>query len=160
MKKFTAKHHERLRVLADMDEEDLTEAQYRELQDLNEAWEREQLEARFNPACCDAMRRTRAIVYDVDIYHDEPSSWRLRLAPAHSLNTAKVPSPTFCPFCGSRVPHVVSKSEPPTPLMVCTDGGYYCDTCEKRLIACLCWHPEAAFEVGTEPTIRTGPTGH
>lgn len=51
----------------------------------------------------------------------------------------------FCPFCGAKLPAVRLKATPPSPL--CKPGMDYCETCGERMMTCLCYPPEAAYEV-------------
>jgi len=52
-----------------------------------------------------------------------------------------------CPFCGTRLPEVELKSlRMPQKICVITDGGYYCDTCNKRLDSCRCYPSEAKYK--------------
>ena len=52
----------------------------------------------------------------------------------------------FCPFCGTKVPPVRLRKDPPKKICVILDGGYYCATCEERLQACNCHLPERMWE--------------
>ena len=56
----------------------------------------------------------------------------------------------FCPHCGCPLPEV-RKSALKIPVTVCTDGGYYCNTCGETLDDCMCYPPELAWEVVKEP---------
>lgn len=158
---FTDEHHARLRHLASRDEDDLMEEEFDELENLRVAWYRTCEDAQPTPQCCADSRAHLAIVFVVDVYdeHDSRPAWRLRLASPRSFENGRPPVPTFCPFCGTRLPTMTKKAVPPAPLMVCTDGGNHCDTCEERLSSCTCWPPETAYEANPNPTIRTGPTG-
>lgn len=51
-----------------------------------------------------------------------------------------IPIVRFCPYCGQKLPKMVLKKAPPQNSHLCTvtDGGYYCDTCNERLDACIC----------------------
>lgn len=51
----------------------------------------------------------------------------------------------FCPFCGTKLPEVRLKATPPSPL--CKPGMDYCGTCNERMMNCLCYPIEAAYEV-------------
>lgn len=51
-----------------------------------------------------------------------------------------------CPFCATPVAAVRLRTQPPRRICVVIDGGYYCDTCARRLIACRCAPPEQLWE--------------
>ena len=53
----------------------------------------------------------------------------------------------FCPYCGTKMPKVRRKANPPTPVYSDADGGYYCGTCDERNRSCNCWPRTALFEV-------------
>ena len=54
---------------------------------------------------------------------------------------------SYCPFCGQHLPNITKCLIPPKkPIATCSDGGYYCDTCKKRLIECKCLRPEKAWD--------------
>lgn len=52
----------------------------------------------------------------------------------------------FCPHCGMKLPEIVKKTNPPKKIRVISDGGYYCDTCGKRLMLCECHRQEEMWE--------------
>lgn len=56
---------------------------------------------------------------------------------------------TKCPFCQSSMPELILKENPPSPMQKISDGGYYCDTCEERLLCCRCHMAESKYEVKT-----------
>lgn len=65
----------------------------------------------------------------------------------------------WCPCCGSHLPAVRMKSVQSPSLCVCTDGGYYCDTCNERLDCCWCDPIESAYElVPAAALASTAPT--
>ena len=53
---------------------------------------------------------------------------------------------TYCPFCGTKVPGVRLRRNPPEKICVILDGGYYCATCEERLDSCDCDLPKQLWE--------------
>jgi hypothetical protein len=53
---------------------------------------------------------------------------------------------SFCPFCGTKVPGVRLRKNPPKKICVILDGGYYCATCEERLDSCDCALPARMWE--------------
>jgi hypothetical protein len=63
--------------------------------------------------------------------------------------------PKFCPYCGTTLPEIRPRAKPYKNVCKVTDGGYYCDTCEERLMGCKCHPPECAWEVvGDEESIK------
>jgi len=52
---------------------------------------------------------------------------------------------TFCPHCSKRLPDV-ERRETDQPICDTTDGGFYCNTCQKKLIECECYPPEYAWK--------------
>lgn len=57
-----------------------------------------------------------------------------------------------CPFCGTPVPEI-EKLTVDVPICTVTDGGYYCDTCSKRLNECKCYPPEWPWKVKFVPAL-------
>jgi len=53
---------------------------------------------------------------------------------------------SFCPSCGTKMPGIRLKAIQPKKVSIVTDGGYYCDTCGERLIACGCKQPSEMWE--------------
>lgn len=76
---------------------------------------------------------------DTTVYHSRDRGYEESKSPVK-----------FCPYCGTKMPEIRLKDSPPVPIREITDGGYYCDTCEERLIGCGCWPTEAKFEVVKE----------
>jgi hypothetical protein len=52
----------------------------------------------------------------------------------------------FCPHCATPVPEI-KKRVTEEKICVVIDGGYYCNTCKKRLNECECCPPEYAWEI-------------
>ena len=124
------------------------------------------------PVCCEAARLDPASVFYVSM-HDEDGRavegrWELKthekliglregavrarmaLEGRHADRIFTLPpEPKFCPYCGMPLPKMRRKN--PVPENICRAGdGYYCETCEERLDACLCDPPEAAFEFASD----------
>lgn len=104
------------------------------------------------PKCCEAMQQNPVVYLAVPMPPNEtgePQWWALS---AHEENEREWPAPGvklivhFCPYCGVRLPGVKKKARPGR-VTSCTDGGYYCATCDERLIVCRCKPPAAAYEV-------------
>jgi hypothetical protein len=51
----------------------------------------------------------------------------------------------FCPHCSRPVPEI-KRRKTTRKIRSITDGGYYCDTCGERIMACQCYAPEYAWE--------------
>lgn len=95
------------------------------------------------PNCCDAMKKHRSIYLMMpDGYFEgdlsKPPVWMTGGFDEGGMR--KSAPANFCPFCGEPVPEIewVDRKQ-----KVCkvTDGGYYCDTCGKRLMECRCLPP-------------------
>ena len=56
----------------------------------------------------------------------------------------------FCPHCAKPLPNIVKKDNPPKRVRRITDGGYYCNTCDDRLISCMCLSPIYCWEINEE----------
>lgn len=104
------------------------------------------------PDCCDKIQQDNEMHHgplvhlDVDysfLPSDNPKQKTPR-APRWLMGGAGI---KHCPFCGTKLPKVEVDTDPPQPLCVVTDGGYYCDTCKERLNACECNHPAAAYRI-------------
>lgn len=97
---------------------------------------------RITPTCCDKVQKAKSVYMALeDSYNtDSPPAWYvLAIDPETELH--KRVKVEFCPHCSRSLPPIV-----PNPnaheLKICSikDGGYYCDTCKKRLMSCSC-HP-------------------
>lgn len=67
------------------------------------------------------------------------------------------PNPKFCPYCATPLPLVRKREVLVEPIMRCSDGGYYCDTCHERLNCCTCNDYRTAWEVVPPETDQGGP---
>lgn len=114
------------------------------------------LEKWVTPGCCAAAEERVAVClafWDTDF--DEAPSWGLRLALAVRDYNFSRELPLFCPYCGKKLPEIEKDPAPVAPLCVITDGGYYCDTCEERLMNCQCYPPEFAWRVKPMVLVRS-----
>lgn len=73
--------------------------------------------------------------------------------------------PTFCPYCGTKLPDIERRpaEDLPGPVHVPQADGDYCATCEERSGACECWWPSVAWRTVGEPnrvTHRLDPHGN
>lgn len=126
-----------------------------------------------HPDCCDEMRLHQSVrllisdgFYDGD--NDTPPKWYVKgyipfdkvlewhdkteeVKPAEPdcpLTEVNVEA-KFCPYCAAPVPEI-ERIKVEKPVCKCTDGGYYCDACGKRLNECQClppmneWRPKRA----------------
>ena len=99
--------------------------------------------------CCAKAKRFRTVILSYGtqskaIYHlgDFDGSlkpkWCVRTFPQLAPeNFSEIVEVDFCPHCGTPVP----EREPRvTDKKICrySDGGYYCDTCKKRMMSCTC----------------------
>lgn len=118
------------------------------------------------PTCCAAIQKYPAIVAGDDGSSENTDEcgarWYVRIAMPSSRGTLlgyeeweeypfRAPEPTHCPFCGTALPKLVLKDDPPRTERV-TDGGYYCDTCKGRCTwECRCLPVVARFRVEETP---------
>lgn len=115
-------------------------------------------EVYLTPECCKPVQNFVAIYlkfpWGSEDGDDSSPEWELRLehleaAPGYGGDyTRRGPAkPLFCPYCGTKLPEIEINPKPPKPLAVITDGGYYCATCEERLMSCECFAPEFAWRI-------------
>lgn len=103
---------------------------------------------RVTPRCCDAVEKHKAVflVMPDSWFNGDtktPPSWCIASKhPEYQSDT--VTDVSHCPFCGQYLPKIIPVI-PERPVCTCTDGGYYCDTCHERLIACRCLQPNKAW---------------
>lgn len=121
-----------------------------------------QLKAVPLPRCCQNAVDYPAVTLALDSYNDTDNAtakWHIMLSSSFTTEYTtsrglkwldNKPEPKFCPYCGTELPTLRRKAKLPKKICRITDGGYYCDTCEKRLMSCKCLPPEAAFEEDDE----------
>jgi hypothetical protein len=104
------------------------------------------------PKCCERAQKEKAVYlrvkdgyYGNNINRDSPVEW-VTSGWADELNCQQEVPANFCPFCGTKVPRIVKRKDPPEKVITVSDGGYYCDTCKKRLNVCECECIEALWE--------------
>ena len=87
----------------------------------------------------------------VEWFQNNPPYWTVRGAESdwrESHRFSQTPlNIKFCPACGTALPKLKLKAVLPKKIMIVTDGGYYCDTCKKRLDSCQCKRPKDMWEV-------------
>jgi len=116
------------------------------------------------PKCCEKARTTYAVhltfrnSYDLEDWGPpDPCPPGTEWQPRWTIATLKrwesggaltewIDEAKFCPFCGKALPEV-EFVEPPGPVVRCTDGGYYCDVCNERLMGCECLPPDVCWRV-------------
>jgi uncharacterized protein with PIN domain len=97
------------------------------------------------PECCHEIKTSKLIILSLDNYDDTTTSNARWVLNGHDLKANYMP--TFCPYCGTKLPKIKRKAHISEDICVITDGGYYCDTCQDRLNNCLCDLPQTAFEI-------------
>lgn len=112
---------------------------------------------------CVVLHHESALFHDHDYQSPEDFLQKMRVTPPlwtmhvqtfvqrHERSTSDSARIAFCPFCGTKVPGVQLRSDPPKKICVVIDGGYYCATCEERLDACDCALPERLWEAAGAP---------
>lgn len=132
----------------------LTEDEEDELGELQGQRHQQQLKEIPSPQCCESMREWPAVYMylpwdeDHDRYGIENPEWRL-VIPEHiplKDRYADRPAPTYCPYCGKKLPKFVKRTdELPQPMMA--HGPYYCETCGERNQDCTCHPHETIYEL-------------
>lgn len=110
--------------------------------------------------CCPDGARFVALHYDpVPLFYSEhatrdaflavaranPPRWSISAMDDYGKICRRV-AIVACPFCAKPVPEIRLRSKPPQRVCVVTDGGLYCDTCERRLDDCRCLPTERLWE--------------
>jgi hypothetical protein len=133
------------------EEHKLTREQTVELHELMECFEVINGAYTPTPGCCEEMRIHPAAIFCVEIGSDSRlsegrwlASYETKAAGPRHYDTPAIAK--FCPYCATPMPKM-RRRRGPLVVSVITDGGYYCDTCSKRLSQCSCLPPEAAFVV-------------
>lgn len=135
--------------------------QYEE--DEDEPWGDPPDDGRSRLACCARGAKFVGFRHDSDMFYAEyadlesymakarstPPAWGLYLKPYvlrwDHASEERV-HVAFCPFCGTKVPEVRLRADPPVKICAVLDSGYYCATCEERLQGCRCDLPERLWE--------------
>lgn len=94
------------------------------------------------PNCCKTVKETKSIILDVDyLAYIDGDTEQIPKWYTHGwwevFQTWKKEEASFCPHCGTPVPEI-EPAERKAKICTITDGGYYCDTCTKRLGDCRC----------------------
>lgn len=103
--------------------------------------------------CCKAAKLFPAVFFSVEYgkYGDTDKGkgyWQAHVN-VQELNWSKIkefPAAKFCPYCGKNLPKMRRRRKRLEDVCRVTDGGYYCDTCSRRLSTCICLPIEANFE--------------
>lgn len=114
------------------------------------------------PTCCEYAKAYITLFYDYCEASYESKEWFLNNKPHWFVRGAKIDDMAryttnpedrpdahikYCPSCGKELPEIRKKKKPLKKVVSVTDGGYYCDTCKKRLMECQCHRPEEMWEV-------------
>lgn len=108
------------------------------------------------PKCCEKIISTPVVFFSAVTFEGEPENphWMMLVSvlekdrfDPHYRYTRQDIEVTHCPFCQTSLPEVELKPKPPKKVMTITDGGYYCDCCSERLIACQCYPSEARYRL-------------
>lgn len=113
-----------------------------------------------HPTCCAQAKRfialrAPALAYTVEhpdvaaaltSYRATKPQWKIRALDADGLSEDIAIS--ACPFCSAALPEVQLRAKPWSSWRIRTviDGGYYCATCEERLMNCECRPAEWLWE--------------
>jgi hypothetical protein len=104
------------------------------------------------PNCCKAAKKYVGAYLSFRTWNDTGRTihpapvWACTSPGAYAeLDIAAPIAVSHCPFCGKPLPEIEQNPSPPKRVQVVTDGGYYCDTCKKRLNECRCYPPEFAW---------------
>ena len=89
----------------------------------------------------DYFLKTEPVWYAFDVY-EYKSEWQEICEYSHPIGPID-----FCPFCGEKLPEIQMKKRKYKKVMTMVDNGYYCDTCDERLMNCQCHPPEIMWEV-------------
>lgn len=115
----------------------------------SKATHKEQGMQRVTPQCCEQVEETGSVflvVPDSFVNGDLATKPKWGIVAYHpQWETTTHILVDYCPHCGERLPAVVPV-EPKGKVCLVTDGGYYCETCKKRLSECQCLPP--AFRWG------------
>lgn len=100
---------------------------------------------RITPKCCEKVQTFQAVFLDIpdDFYegnNDTPPKWVVSCK-SDQFDCEGWRQAHFCPFCGTTMPEIVRVDTGEYKVCACTDGGYYCDTCNERIRHCQCFPP-------------------
>ena len=114
------------------------------------------------PQCCNYAKNYITLIYHKRDYTDKSyflnnkPIWIVRGCKQLKNNYAVTNSAkniNFCPSCGLKLPEIKKKRKSllaKLKLMNTIDGGYYCNSCDERLIACQCSSPLEIWELEKE----------
>ena len=80
---------------------------------------------------------------------EEAPKWGIK-TPQDDISCGKLVEINFCPFCAKKLPKLILNEQIKEPVCSCSDGGYYCNTCDQRLIACTCLPRECKWRCENE----------
>lgn len=104
--------------------------------------------------CCEDARNNSTVflaykdLLECNVSKEIKPVWMVRgwYTPYDCLTYGEV---KFCPHCATPVPEI-EPSKIKGRIQKITDGGYYCDTCKKRLMECQCLPPTQAWKIKEE----------
>lgn len=114
-----------------------------------------------SPNCCDEQRLVRSIVIRFHLDDDWDGEtfiphWGLRVnlekdyfygMDKKTRDLVYKSRPSFCPYCGSRLPAIERRNIGSIPIFVPTNEYYdYCATCKERAMGCICLPPQFAWQ--------------
>lgn len=98
---------------------------------------------RVTPTCCEEVNRLQTVFIAHKTSYDLNSKvgW-YAFTFDNEMELHRKVSVAFCPHCATKLPEIELNPDI-TDKKICsiTDGGYYCDTCKKRLMSCTCLPP-------------------
>ncbi len=106
------------------------------------------------PFCCPAAAGSGVLFLDYEAWDEDPNAeevptWWARAG--HGSGLPSVSKVSFCPHCGTSLPALVARADPPSPLH--EPSGGYCKTCGERCIGCMCYPPQTAWSVEGAPPV-------
>jgi hypothetical protein len=101
--------------------------------------------------CCEEVQENSTVFLgyenldECNVSKKDIPVWMVRgwHTPFRCVSWARV---NFCPHCGTPVPEI-EPSKKRKRIQKVTDGGYYCDTCKKRLMECDCLPASHAWKI-------------
>jgi len=151
----------KLQELRRLEEDDkLTEEQGYEMDRLQTS--RRQARVTLAPSlkCCKEIQDYPAVFFKIDYRNKEGKNsleaaggWHIEIPQVYDRDFyrtrewfANLPSPKFCPFCGTPLPKMRRKDPVPEFIATYDYDADYCNTCGERCMCCQCDPPEAAWE--------------
>jgi len=108
-----------------------------------------------HPQCCDLAKKHVFAYRVIDILKEQVLNdgvpvWRSAFNTGWDSGSHErvVLQMNFCPFCGTKLPALRLKAEPPPHIIIEGTTSNHCGRCKERygMGYCFCSHPESAFE--------------